>query len=134
MPLAIPAQARSFAAEPPLGSMEGPGFSPPRTPPWACWGPSWACRPSCPPRCRRRGPPPRLQDTVTEASVVDGQMHYWLGSYCARGNSSHRVPTNAGLGRQRHGPWIRYWVTFAPVAGPARRHRSAGAVGHSVRA
>jgi len=33
---------------------------------------------------------------VTEASVVGRQVHYWPGSYGSRGNSSHRVSSNAG--------------------------------------
>src|SRR5262249_31176136 len=47
-----PAKARRFAAEPRWGRRKARGLLPPRTPPWACQGPSWASRPSCPRRCR----------------------------------------------------------------------------------
>jgi hypothetical protein len=43
------------------------------------------------------------QDTVTEASVVGRQVHYWPGSYGSRGDSSHRVQDNAGAGWWQEG-------------------------------
>jgi hypothetical protein len=44
----------------PAGAIGRPGASSqPGTPPWGRWGPSRACRPSCPCRCRRRRPPRR---------------------------------------------------------------------------
>jgi len=54
-----PTKARNFAAEPRWGRRKARDSSPPRTPPWGRWGPSWASRPSCPCRCRGHGPPRR---------------------------------------------------------------------------
>jgi hypothetical protein len=56
--------------------------SPPRPPPRGCRGPSWACCPSCPRRCRRRD---GHQDTVTEALVIDRPTH------CCPARNAHAV-------------------------------------------
>ena len=98
VPLANPAKARNFAAEPRWGRRKAPGLLPAPDAALGLLGaslgmPPIASSPLSPPRPASTG----AQDTVTEVSAASCQGPAWPGPDRSGGGSGQRVPSSARL-------------------------------------